>query len=439
MTNQNNAAQAAEPQTVLSFDERERILCQFMREPINHDREMAIAIESAVLSKLRAPVADERAAVDPCGYVAVKVSAVDWLKDKFPALTIKAGLCERIGGRLYTITRLMRDHDAALASAPVAPAEVMDALNWVDDFIARCNRDDRGSCESVNVLRRALASAPVADGWQPIDTAPAGQRVLLGPRRAPVVGIVKHYEDPDSDKPAIVCNVVHYNDTVLVADYHCSEWAPLASAPVAGEAREHIEQRAVNRYRPVPDGKLSYKVVAGDGTRSLYTGTKDSCLRVAAKLTEAFLDGAFVASDAAPQASAEPAQPCSCPSGDGSLRHPCAVHQASEAVRDAGIAASEDVVLPPLPEALALQPGQLGHTDQTLDYFARAAVLADRQQRADRSQVARNECDCATCRPHSVEMRMILCSICGDKRCPHAADHRNACTATQPEQGERDA
>lgn len=132
-------------------------------------------------------------------------------------------------------------------------------------------------------------------------------------------------------------------------------------------------------------------------------------------------------------------RPCSCPSGDGSLRHPCAVHQASEAVRDAGIAASEDVVLPPLPEALALQPGQLGHTDQTLDYFARAAVLADRQQRADRSQVARNECDCATCRPHSVEMRMILCSICGDKRCPHAADHRNACTATQPEQGERDA
>lgn len=62
MTNQNNAAQAAKPQTVLSFDERERILCQFIREPINHDREMAIAIETAVLSKLRAPVADERAA-----------------------------------------------------------------------------------------------------------------------------------------------------------------------------------------------------------------------------------------------------------------------------------------------------------------------------------------------------------------------------------------
>ncbi|WP_222850767.1 DUF3850 domain-containing protein [Achromobacter xylosoxidans] len=52
---------------------------------------------------------------------------------------------------------------AAGESVPVASAEVMDALNWVDDFIARCNRDDRGSCESVNVLRRALASAPVAE------------------------------------------------------------------------------------------------------------------------------------------------------------------------------------------------------------------------------------------------------------------------------------
>lgn len=23
---------------------------------------------------------------------------------------------------------------------------------------------------------------------------------------------------------------------------------------------------------------------------------------------------------------------------------------------------------------------------------------------------------------------MVLCQICGNKRCPHAADHRNACT-----------
>ncbi|MGB3818087.1 hypothetical protein [Achromobacter pulmonis] len=65
MTNQNNAAQAAEPQTVLSFDERERILCQFIREPINHDREMAIAIEAATQERLLAPLEDyERVLAD---------------------------------------------------------------------------------------------------------------------------------------------------------------------------------------------------------------------------------------------------------------------------------------------------------------------------------------------------------------------------------------
>ncbi|MDH1299717.1 hypothetical protein [Achromobacter sp. GD03932] len=66
----------------------------------------------------------------------------------------------------YCAERAVRLDSAALLSklrAPVASAEVMDALNWVDDFIARCNRDDRGSCDSVNVLRRALASAPVGD------------------------------------------------------------------------------------------------------------------------------------------------------------------------------------------------------------------------------------------------------------------------------------
>jgi hypothetical protein len=25
-------------------------------------------------------------------------------------------------------------------------------------------------------------------------------------------------------------------------------------------------------------------------------------------------------------------------------------------------------------------------------------------------------------------IRMIVCGICGNKRCPHATDHRNACT-----------
>lgn len=48
----------------------------------------------------------------------------------------------------------------------------------------------------------------------------------------------------------------------------------------------------------------------------------------------------------------------------------------------------------------------------------------------------RHNCGCATCRPNGVwidgfpRSRMILCEHCGNKRCPHATDHRLACTGS---------
>lgn len=41
----------------------------------------------------------------------------------------------------------------------------------------------------------------------------------------------------------------------------------------------------------------------------------------------------------------------------------------------------------------------------------------------------RARCWCETCRPNTLtDMRMVVCPDCGNKRCPHATDHRNACT-----------
>lgn len=42
------------------------------------------------------------------------------------------------------------------------------------------------------------------------------------------------------------------------------------------------------------------------------------------------------------------------------------------------------------------------------------------------------KCWCETCRPIALgeDMRMVLCPVCGNKRCPHANDHRNACTGS---------
>ena len=40
-------------------------------------------------------------------------------------------------------------------------------------------------------------------------------------------------------------------------------------------------------------------------------------------------------------------------------------------------------------------------------------------------------CSCETCRPLTMtDMRMVLCETCGNKRCPHATNHRNDCTGS---------
>ncbi|CAH6035592.1 hypothetical protein AN2353V1_1726, partial [Citrobacter koseri] len=41
------------------------------------------------------------------------------------------------------------------------------------------------------------------------------------------------------------------------------------------------------------------------------------------------------------------------------------------------------------------------------------------------------DCWCHTCRPVTMgDMRFVVCPECGNKRCPHANDHRNACTGS---------
>jgi len=52
----------------------------------------------------------------------------------------------------------------------------------------------------------------------------------------------------------------------------------------------------------------------------------------------------------------------------------------------------------------------------------------------DRENAAR--CWCETCRPITMsDSRMILCPECGDKRCPRAKDHRNACAVARAPKG----
>lgn len=52
-----------------------------------------------------------------------------------------------------------------------------------------------------------------------------------------------------------------------------------------------------------------------------------------------------------------------------------------------------------------------------------------RDLRSIAAQAPAAECWCETCRPRTLsDMRFIVCPDCGNKRCPKATDHRNACT-----------
>ncbi|MGL5281109.1 MAG: hypothetical protein ACRC8W_05025 [Plesiomonas shigelloides] len=50
---------------------------------------------------------------------------------------------------------------------------------------------------------------------------------------------------------------------------------------------------------------------------------------------------------------------------------------------------------------------------------------------AERDALNSPDCGCRTCRPVTIsDMRFVVCPECGNKRCPHANDHRNACTGS---------
>ncbi|HHA1730468.1 TPA: hypothetical protein ACOEMG_001917 [Enterobacter hormaechei subsp. xiangfangensis] len=50
---------------------------------------------------------------------------------------------------------------------------------------------------------------------------------------------------------------------------------------------------------------------------------------------------------------------------------------------------------------------------------------------AERDALNAPDCWCRTCRPITMtDMRFVVCPECGNKRCPHANDHRNACTGS---------
>lgn len=94
------------------------------------------------------------------------------------------------GNKVQEYVKLERLQDAFTAPpAPAVSADVAAALDWIDDFIARCNGDDRGACNSVNVLRAAmlqpvsqgymLNSPVIPDGWKLVPIVELTEKMVI--------------------------------------------------------------------------------------------------------------------------------------------------------------------------------------------------------------------------------------------------------------------
>lgn len=197
------------------------------------------------------------------------------------------------------------------AQAPAASAEPVELVEAVTKAILF---EDSGSTadwrDNTNLGQAAIRAYATA------------VRAAIAPHRAEQVALMQQ-----ADKDGRAFNAQGHSQAIQAIDVCLASLAaPVAAKDhprfIAGydagmaDARRmaasaepvpvEIERLAINRYRPVPAGALAYKVVAGDGSRSLFSGTKDECQIVARKLTEAFLDGAHVAINAAPVADQAP-------------------------------------------------------------------------------------------------------------------------------------
>lgn len=94
--------------------------------------------------------------------------------------------------------------------------------------------------------------------------------------------------------------------------------------------------------------------------------------------------------------------------------------------------------MPPSNAAAPAQSGRLGGSTQGYWLWTgsyRDCFVSDGEMRLKPVYRWVPNCWCSQCLPRMKRalwdvFEMILCPVCGNKRCPHANDHRNACTGS---------
>ena len=82
-------------------------------------------------------------------------------------------------------------------------------------------------------------------------------------------------------------------------------------------------------------------------------------------------------------------------------------------------------------ELEAMTPEERAEHDAGMKEFAAMLQGGENAESTSGNSPVIPDCWCRTCRPITLrDMRFVVCPECGNKRCPHANDHRNACTGS---------
>lgn len=321
MTSHTEAAKAAEHQTVLSFDERERILCQFISEPINHDREMAIAIEAATQERLLAPLEDyERVLADHRRLV----RELDVLLNGDGAAA-QASLCDivaqvkrdgiKASARVADTSAIIRDV-CELDPADEGPDTVSVTVAELTRIIERHSAPVAGEAQADQFIQAAIDQAPEPlrrlgeylsrvldeDQWA------TAERMLLGACNAAPQASAEPVGWFDTSTSS---GTIRWRPGLTASSFPAGH--PFYAGPVAPQASAEPARTLFPAHlrKMWSGGEVQTWLDQHQGVNPPKASARGSLERYRKWRAE--------------QADKD-ARPCSCPSGDSSLRHPCAVH-----------------------------------------------------------------------------------------------------------------
>ncbi|ENX4560140.1 Uncharacterised protein [Klebsiella pneumoniae] len=219
------------------------------------------------------------------------------------------------------------------------------------------------------------------------------------------------------------------------------ELASMALAAMDSEPVVECEKLAIENFRTAMEGIGHIRRTLDETFGGLHGTHVEPDVLAECK---AICDAIYAAYRHAQPAPAAPV--CTCPSGDGSLRWPCPVHPGNSPVIPDGWTGNEkaNAALMMLDRIETVDPVD----DDRIDGIKRivrelAAAPHDTPALNSVQSVVtvpgkwipvseqKPDCWCLTCRPVVLnDMRFVVCPDCGNKRCPRANDHRDACTGS---------